>query len=114
MIGVRSQIFARKQRMPTGHFRTHNYAFNEPYARASNFVDHKQNHCRPEVHYSQSENRPRINREEFSRNISVWKDSCEYGSQSENAMNKAIQTLIADIAKFESLAGDMSRSNSAK
>ena len=66
------------------------------------------------VRYSQSENTARVNREEFTRDVSVSNDLCDHVNQAENALIKVIQSLTGVIAKFESLVKDMSCSNGAK
>ena len=85
MMGARLQTLAHRQRIPTSPGGTDKYAFS-----AGHFVDDKQS--RPVVRYSQSKDEARINREEFTRDISVSRDSCAHGNQAENALTKAIQS----------------------
>ena len=113
MIGVRRQTLAHKQLMATSHGGTDKYAFSAPYDGHS--VDDKQSHCRPVVRYSQSENTAPLSREEFTSDVSVSNDLCDYVNQAENALTKEIQSLTGVIAKFESLVnGTSTCSNDAK
>ena len=112
MMGARRQTLAHKQCMPTSQGGTDKYAFSSPYD--GHFVDDKQSHRRPVVRYSHSENTARVNREEFTSDVSVSNCLCDHVNQAENALTKAIKSLTGVIAKFKSLVNAMSCSNDAK
>ena len=97
--------------MATSRGGTGKYAFSAPCD--GHFVDDKQSHCRP-VLYSQSENTAALSREEFTSHVSVSNDLCDHVDQAENILTKAIQSLTAVMAKFESLVNGKSCSNDAK
>lgn len=87
----------QKRNARSRHSSTDKYPFGALFT--GHFVDNEQIKVTV-VRYSQFENTARMNHEEFTHKMSVSKDSCDHGNQSDRALTKGIHSFTGVTTKL--------------